>query len=80
MAPPSSASRKPITNPPMLDTTRDTRPRMIAATPAKTLVAFWNHIVRPSVTSSTPMISEPAPAVVDMVTDMVPSLSVAYGK
>lgn len=66
--------------PPMLETTRDTRARTIAATPAKMRVACWNHIVRPSVTSSTPMMREPASAVVAMATDMVPNLRVAYGK
>lgn len=63
-APPISPSRKPITRPPKFEMTRETRESRIAATPAKTREAGWNHKVSPSTTSSTPMISEPAPAVV----------------
>lgn len=46
----------------------------------KIRVACWNHMVRPSVNSSMPMMREPAPAVVAMAMDMVPNLTVAYGK
>lgn len=66
--------------PPMLETTRETSESMIVATPAKTRATAWNHMVSPSVTSSTPMISEPAPAVVAMATVSPPRLRCAYGK
>ena len=51
----------------------ETSASRIAATPAKTRTMLWNHMVRPSVTSSTPMIREPAPAVVAIASVMLPS-------
>jgi hypothetical protein len=38
----------------------------MAATPANIRTCGWNHMTRPSTISSTPITSEPAPAVVDM--------------
>ncbi|MBE9500663.1 hypothetical protein IHE61_30405 [Streptomyces sp. GKU 257-1] len=49
-----------------METTRETSARRIAATPANTRDWGWNHMVSPRTTSSTPMISDPAPAVVDI--------------
>ncbi|CAM5342888.1 hypothetical protein STENM223S_04827 [Streptomyces tendae] len=66
MAPPTSASRKPMRKPPRLDTGMDTSASRIAATPANTRTCFWNHRLMPRTTSSTPMIRDPAPAVVDI--------------
>ena len=66
--------------PPMLDTGRETSASRIAAMPANTRTMLWNHIVMPSMTSSTPMISDPAPAVVAMAMVRLPSCRLAYGK
>lgn len=69
-----------MTKPPILATGREISASRMAATPANVRTTLWNHMVRPSVTSRTPMISEPAPAVVDMASVMLPRCMLAYGK
>ncbi len=64
IAPPTRAKRKPMRKPPRFDTGMDTNASRIAATPAKTRMCFWNQRLMPRTTSSTPMIRDPAPAVV----------------
>ncbi len=56
----------------MLATGMEISASRIDATPANTRTMWWNHIVRPSVISRTPMMSDPAPAVVDMASVMLP--------
>jgi hypothetical protein len=78
--PPNSASRKPTTKPPKLATGIETRPSRMVATPAKTRTMGWNHMVRPSTISRTPMISDPDPVVVDIRTVSWPKVTLAYGR
>lgn len=61
----------------MLATGMEISASRMAATPAKTRTMLWYHIVRPSVISRTPMIRDPAPAVVDMASVMLPSVMLA---
>ena len=49
-------------------------------TAANTRTMDWNHIVRPKATNRTPMIREPAPAVVASESVNCPSWKLAYGK
>ncbi len=64
--PPMSPGSSAMPNPARLETGIDTRISSVVATPAKIRTAGWNQAVSPRMISSTPMISEPAPAVVDM--------------